>query len=562
VIWYGAVSQLRSSMNLTSRIQRAVIRSSPYPPFRWMYGAAYGAMLLWLMMRVRRIPEIRYLELRAPRKGHRFGSSDLDLRAETTQLGGAGFFALSDRLADVLQPSKRWKRILDFYIFGPAEAKLQRRLGPISFGESRWIRLVGDKSVPESGARLVPEPASNAALCRTMYEYGCILQELFEGSTDRHSAWTLYRRMSRIDDGLGLVPGALDSECAQLRSRIRTRTDLVARGGSLREMRASEREELFALALSEADSITHSSECPAASARDSNFQAVADPIRPDNLTEAIASCSIAVRDLCERLSGLVQSAILGCVPATSFDYRVYLVLRDGLGIKEHFEVFRIIREMYTAKDNHRRIPNTYLRLRHPMVLTPTMWRASCRWYHALRPVEEFFFFKRHGVVLWGSDLRGELREPSPIDVIRSAAIAASDLRNGIWGAVHARRPRQLADALLGRVPALWLLLAQSTIATSSPEALAACAREGFPQSSVLDELRRGVPGTRPQDLPGTDSALWKPALEASSIWMDEITAMALARLESRCDATPRMAGRLGAHGEVRPVTLDRTERRL
>ena len=60
-------------------------------------------------------------------------------------------------------------------------------------------------------------------------------------------------------------------------------------------------------------------------------------------------------DLCSRLSDLVQSAILGCVPATSFDYRIYLILRDGLAIPERVEVFRAIREMYTANDTYRRI---------------------------------------------------------------------------------------------------------------------------------------------------------------------------------------------------------------
>jgi hypothetical protein len=237
---------------------------------------------------------------------------------------------------------------------------------------------------------------------------------------------------------------------------------------------------------------------------------------------------------------------LGCVPATSFDYRIYLILRDGLGMREQVEVFRAIREMYTAKDSYRRIPNTYLRMRHPTVLTPSMWRASSRWYHALRPVEEFFFFTRHGAILWGNDLREDLTGPSAADVIRSAAIAVSDLRNGIWGAVHDRRARQLADALLGRVPALWLLLAQSTIATSSGEALAGCAAAGFPQISLLDELRERLVGCRPEHLPNTDDPVWKPALEAASRWTDEIAQMALARLESHREGTPHGAGRLSA----------------
>ncbi len=238
-------------MNLTTHIQRAVMKSSPYRPFRWVYSAAYGAMLLWLMMRVRRIPEIKYLELRAPRTDHRFGSSDLDLRAETTELTGAEFFALSNQLADVLRPSNRWMRILDFYIFGPTEAQLQRRLGPISFGDSRWIRLLGrPKSAQESAQEFATQPPwENAVMCRAMYEYGCLSRELFQDSPGIHSTRTLYRRLTRIDDGFGSAPRALDSECERLRERIRRKAHRIALGGPLRKLEPSDLEELFALAL-------------------------------------------------------------------------------------------------------------------------------------------------------------------------------------------------------------------------------------------------------------------------------------------------------------------------
>jgi len=515
-------------------------------------------MLLWLMMRVRRIPEIRRLELRAPHKGHRFGVSDLDLRAETTRLTAAEFFAVSDRLGDVLRPSHRWMRILDFYIFGPVEAQLQRRLGSISFGDSRWIRLVGPKFSEE---RAIQAP-KNAVLCRAMYEYGGLSQELFQGSPNLHSSWTLYRRLTRIDDGFCSEPRVLDPECTRLRDRVKSRADRIALGGRLREVEASDLEEMFALALAEVDNISQSPTCPADAARPSLFfHSIPEAIPPDNLPDAIASCSAAITDLCSRLLDFVQSAILGCVPASSFDYRLYLILRDGLGIPERVEVFRAIREMYTAKGTYRRIPSTYLRLRHPTVLTPSTWRASSRWYHAIRSVEEFFFFKRHGVVLWGKDLREQLTEPSAIDVIRSAAIAVSDLRGGIWEAFHDRRPRRLADALLGRIPALWLLLAQSTIATSSGEALAGCAAAGFPQISILDALRKRLTGVRLEDLPSTDDPVWKPALEASSVWADEIANMALARLESRHEDTTH-AGRLTTHEAASHATFDTSSGRL
>jgi hypothetical protein len=383
-------------------------------------------------------------------------------------------------------------------------------------------------------------------MCRAMYEFGCLSQELFEGRPGLHATRTLYRRLMRIGDGFGSNPRPVDSEYERLREHISRQADRIASGGPLPKLEPFDLQELFALALYQVDSISETSECSGDVERDLSFQSMGESIGPENLTEAIESCSAAVRETCSQLSGCVQSAILGCVPATGFDYRIYLILRDGQGVQEHIEVFRTVREIYSAEDSYRRIPSTYLRLRHPTVLTPSIWRTSSRWYHALRPVEEFFFFRRHGVVLWGNDLRGEQTQPSAADVIRSAAIAVSDLRNGLWGSVHDRRPRQLADVLLGRIPALWLLLAKSTIATSSGEALAGCAAAGFPRISLLDELRERLAGVRPEYLPNTDEPVWKPALEATSIWTEEIAQMALARLESHRQTTPHEAGRLSA----------------
>jgi hypothetical protein len=538
-------------MNLTKRIQRAVIRTSPYAPFRWAYWMVYGAMLFRLTMRLRRMPEIHLLELRAPRKGHRFGSSDLDVRAETSPLRGEEFFALSDRLADVLLPSKRLKRILDFYLFGSGEALLQRRLGSITFNDTRWIRLLGPKPGKNSSVKAVPaqaaQPIESTQLSRAIYEYGCLSQELFEAAPSPHSTWTLYRRMTRIDDHFASMRGTLDFEYQPLRDRIRSRANRLISGGALREVTPIESEELFAVALSEVDSISKTVIRRAEERSDRSFHLSQEAIRPANLPEVIGSCSAAITDLCARLAGRVESAILGCVPATWFDFRIYLIVRDGLDTRESIEVFRAIRKMYTAHDTYQMIPSTWLRLRHPMVLTRTMWRASSRWYHALRPVEEFFFFKRHGVVLWGRDPRDALRvAPSAADLIRSAAIAVTDLRNGIWEAHHSRRPRQLVDAMLGRIPALWLLLARSTIATSSEEALAGCAEAGFPQISILDELRKRLAGLRPQNLPSTEDALWKPALEASCDWLDDLVARALERLDSVSAVPIREAEHLSA----------------
>jgi hypothetical protein len=262
------------------------------------------------------------------------------------------------------------------------------------------------------------------------------------------------------------------------------------------------------------------------------FRTADQPMAPTTLPAAIASCSAQVKALCEQLPGSVQSATVGGVPAANFDYRLYLIVRDDLAMRERVELFRAIRASYSPAARLRHIPSTYLRLRYPTVLTATMWRASARWYHAVRPVEECFFLDRHGVVLWGVDLRREIPQPADVDVIRSVAIAAADLRNLIWSAIHDRRPRRLVDLLLGRVPALWLLLARSIIATSSMEAIAGCAAADFPNVSVLEELHEKLGAMIPEQLPGVDASVWKPSLDASSRWIDEIMRMVLARLDA------------------------------
>jgi hypothetical protein len=524
-------------MTFADRVRRAMIRTSPYPPLRWIYAAGYGAILLRLMMRVRKIPEIRRLQWRAPNKGHRFGVSDLDVRAETTRLNTAQFFALCDRLADVIRPSSTATRILDFYLFGPDEAQLQRRLGPVSFGESRLIRLLGPKAAPADW-QLPAHPPENAPLCRAMYEYGSFLQEVFGETPSLHSTWKMFRRFKRIDDAFAARGGALDFESAQLRDTMKARAERIAAGGVIRELQAADKENLYAAMLAEVDSIAQPFSCPGDAARDSIFRPVSECVAPETLPSAIASCAAQVDELCAELSGIVQSAILGCVPAGNFDYRLYLILRDGISTRERIEVFRAIRARYAATAK-RQIPATYLRLRFPIVLTSAMWRARARWFHAVRPVEECFFIERHGVVLSGNDIRGDLAEPAAVDIICSAAIATADLRNLIWGAVHDRRPRRLIDALLGRIPALWLLLDRSIIVTSSAEAVAQCAASGFPKVSLIEELREKLGAMIPEKLPATDEPMWKPALEACSMWIDEISQMAIARLDGfSADAPP------------------------
>jgi hypothetical protein len=148
------------------------------------------------------------------------------------------------------------------------------------------------------------------------------------------------------------------------------------------------------------------------------------------------------------------------------------------------------------------------------------------WYNSLRPVEEYYFLKRHGVVLWGEDMRGDLNEPSRADVTRSAMLAVVDLRNRIWAALHLRQSRRLADLVMGRVPTLWLLLANSMVATSVGEAVLGCSEGSFPHATKLKTLYRRLAGRDPQDLPPVTDETWTPALQSLTDWLDGLTEMA------------------------------------
>ena len=514
-------------MTFSDRIQRFVIRTSPYPPFRWIYAIIYGAMLLWLVIKVRRAPQIKRLEWRVPSSGHRFGISDLDVRAETARLNADQYFRLCDRLSDFLRPSSPWRRILDFYVFGPDEWELQRRLGPMSFGRARMIRLLGPRRSAESNAYL---PAPNALLCRAMYEYANLLELLCQETVTIPYTWALLRRFNRIDSGFAAKPLKLGIEDLRVREDFAARSARILAGAPIDQMQDCDIEQLFCIALAEIDALCNDAIDSAPTPSDSTFLPSAIEIPPDNLSDAIDSCSSGVASLCSQLGEYVQGGILGSMPAATFDYRLYFILRQDLSLSERAALFRTIRAEYRSENSYGRISSDYLRLRYPIILSPAMWRASNHWYHALRAVEEFYFLTRHGVVLWGRDLRAELTEPSAIDLIRSAGIAAADLRSLIWEAFHHHNARRMVDILTGRLPALWLLLARSTIATSSEEALAGGAACGFPDVDILQELRAQTKGRGPRNLPELTDPIWKPALEASSKWLDEIAALALGRL--------------------------------
>jgi hypothetical protein len=143
------------------------------------------------------------------------------------------------------------------------------------------------------------------------------------------------------------------------------------------------------------------------------------------------------------------------------------------------------------------------------------------WYNSLRPVEEYYFLMRHGVVLWGEDLRGDLTEPSRADITQSAALAVIDLRNRIWAALRLRQSRRLADLVVGRLPTLWLLLAKSTVATSVGEAVSGCCESSFPHATILQKLYRRL-GCNQQDLPAVTDETWKPVLQSLTDWLDEL----------------------------------------
>ncbi len=191
-----------------------------------------------------------------------------------------------------------------------------------------------------------------------------------------------------------------------------------------------------------------------------------------------------------------------------------------------------MREFLAAGIRSQDMPFGYFRLRHPKISTLSVWRARSRWYHSLRPVEECYFIERHGVVLWGEDLRHDCAPPVNRAVVRSAAAAVADLRNRIWSALHHDQPPRLADLIVGRIPALWLLLAHMGIATSTEEAVMACSSNGFPHWEDLRALRRRLAGLPFTSLPSTRDPVWSACLQSLSDWLDGLATMALHALDS------------------------------
>ncbi|MGH7899787.1 MAG: hypothetical protein ACREQQ_17660 [Candidatus Binatia bacterium] len=519
-------------MTTRQRLREFVIRTSPWPPFRWAYAAVYGAALVWLVIRLRRIPEIRSLDLRLPRSGHCFGSSDLDLRAETEPLAPSRFFALAERLADVLLPGGTWLRIFDLYAFPATEYALQARVAPRSArSERRWIRLFGKRRpADEPHEKTVPGTVSagdadDARLGRAMFEYTWLCQYVFESDLDLHRARILYTRIMRIDEELRARSAGREHVPPDLAREVLDAASGPALGGRVRRASFEALARAHALALAETTALARIVlERPRPPSPDT-VEPMSCGSLPDTLGAAIGACREPVAAFCASRRGMIRSAVLGAAPGSRYDHRIYLLARDDLGIAEHVELCRSARELFVAANPT--VPYAFFRTRYPIVLTPRLWRAAGCWYHALRSVEEHYFLVRHPVVIWGEDPRAELVAPDRSAVLGSAAVAVADLRNRIWGALHHRQSAHLADLLGGRIPALWLVLARSRVATSAAEAVAGCVEQGFPHARILAELDDRLAGRHPRELPRVEERIWRPAIEALDDWLDDLAARAL-----------------------------------
>ena len=519
---------------MNRRLQELVIRTSPWPPFRWVYAGVYAVALAWLIARLRRVPEIRSLDLRPPRRGHCFGSSDLDLRAEVAPLSARAFFAFADRLADVLLPGGTWLRLFDLYAFPETEYELQNAIVAQSIGrERRWIRLLGDR-------RVMPQPPAapaDAALGRATYDYAALCQELFEGPLDLHRTRLVYGRVTRIHDERRARGDAV-GDASDLAAEVLAAARPVGRG-RVRRASFTALARAHAVALADVSALASDVRRAADDGATRTIEVVPRGTPPHTLEATVRSCREPLAALGAAARGAIRSAVLGAVPGSRWEYRITLVVHDDLTVEQHVELARAVRDLFVATNPA--LPYTPFRLRFPLVLTSAPWATSGRWYHALRPVEEHWFTARHGVVLYGEDLRDDVGAPGDAALMRSAAVGVADLRNRIWGALHHRRPRHLADLLAGRVPALWLVLARARVATSPAEVVAACMEHGFPRADVLAALHERLTGVRAEDVPPVDDAVWRPALDALTDWLDELAALALAAVTRPAAVAPARA---------------------
>jgi hypothetical protein len=509
----------RDSLKFQDFLRVVMMRTSHLAPLKAGYAVGYAAALMWLVVRIRRMPEIECLDLRLPRRSHCFGSSDLDLRAETRELSALDFFSLSDRLADVLLPSQTWRAVFDLDLFPRREFELQERLEDFS-SVGRWIRLCGRQ---QSGN--IHDGGRPRHLGKVLSDYDFIGRELFEGALDLHRTRFVCKKTMDIHERGKAYPLQGVSVPNEVAAQVVRAAFGPAIKGHVYRSSFENITRAHAFALAEASAICHSYDDCGSRCDLSDFT-FAESVAPETLRQAVQSCAPGISQLCESLSGSIRSAVLAAVPGTNYEYRIYLIVRDELSLEAHLELCRALRELFSRASSVK-IRSDYLRLRPPMVLTPVLWRTMHRWYNSLRPVEEYYFLIRHGVVLWGDDMRDDLREPSRADIVRSALLAVADLRNCIWAAIHLQQSRRLADLIIGRVPTLWLLFAKSLIATSVGEAVSSCSEHSFPHLTHLRALHMSVAGLLPRDLPPTTDAIWERGIRSLTDWLDGLTEMAI-----------------------------------
>ncbi len=508
-------------MKLARLVQDAAIRTAPYHPFRAVYAASYGAGLRWLMARLKRAPEIQTVDLCQPRWLPCFGSSDFDLRAQTVPLSAPDYFALSERFSDVLLAERTWLRIFDLHLCMPAEFELHSRLASSVDGRGRTNTRLHGAGEPPGDTR----EARNAYVGRIMFDYGYICRDLFEGALGLGSIRLVYKKMLQIhQEAEEHLPTWAARAAAS--SPILEVAAAAAFEGRVRPAGLEELARAHAFALAEVTALCRESQDETWPEEDKPAL-VDDALAPDTLQAAVDLCQPAIAAFCASLGGSVQSAILGAIPGCSYEYRIYLVVPDDLDGARHMDLCSRVRELLTGPGAYKRIPHRYFRLRYPTLLTRSAWRARSRWYDSRRPVEECYYIERHGVVLWGEDLRHDGPRPVRDAVLNSAVVAVADLRNRIWSAMHLDWPARLADLIVGRIPALWAVLENLRVATSAAEAVAACGSNGFPHWEKLETMRRRIAGLKPEELPAVSDESWRPCIESLSDWLDGLNAMAL-----------------------------------
>ena len=488
------------------------MRTSSYPPLRWAYAAGYGAILLPVVARLRLTAEIRSVQIKLPGGPFCFGSSDIDLWGVVAPVSLPAFLALCDRLSNLLEPQHALGRIIDLYLLSEAEAELRGRIESQS-SMSHRIRLTG------AGQRLCRTEAGpeQSRLGRVMYRFMNMSRMVMRAPLDAHQARILSKSLLNIDQEWRRQPSGFAGS-PQYGAVIATAYD-SARGKLINPEGDAQAPGVLAAALEAADAI--SVEFSAPSDKSGEFVPAEYAAAPMGLELAIAKVRRPIDRLCADIGEMLSAVMLGGNPGFDYVWRTYFIVREGLSPADRMKVFSWLASA-KVRDFFQRFS-----LGYPIVLTSSMWRSMHRWYHPDRPVEEFYFFKRHGISLWGEDLRDQLSAPGREDVLRSAAISIAHIRSQLWRAVHAGQARHLSNLLLGRLPTLWLLLTRGVVATSSGEAMETVHAESLPHVEALASLHATLRSLSPRELPSTSESVWTPVLEKATEWIDAALESAL-----------------------------------